>query len=127
MRKFLSWLFSIVLILNVFSFGRADAGARAKASLAQRAGAVRFVPRQIRESSRRLRFTIKARYPQAAGAVRDPRLAKLNQEIRQLAAREVTEFRKYFKEPPEQLGPMPSYYESEYWVAMARNDLVSLG
>ncbi len=130
MNKFFSSLISIALVLSVFSIeqasGSANAGAHLPSMQRGRAAAVSFVPRQISEANRRLRYTIKARYPQAVGAARDARLVKLNQELRKLITKEVSEFRGYFKEPEERLGPTGSYYDSEYWVNLATNDLVSI-
>lgn len=129
MKKLFSSLISIVLVLSVFSVGQASGrgNAAAELPLMQRGkAAVRFVPRQISEANRRLRYTIKAKYPQAVGAARDARLVKLNQELRKLITKEVGEFRGYFKEPGERLGPTGSSYDSEYWVNLATSDLVSI-
>jgi hypothetical protein len=105
--------------------GKTNAGARSPS--AQRMGAaVRFAPRQISEANKKLRYTIKARYPQALGAGRDARLARLNQELRNLITKEVGEFKADFDAPTESFGPVGSSYDSQYRVNLATNDLVSL-
>lgn len=129
MNKFFSSLISVALVLSVFSMEQTSVSANTGAllpSMQRSRAAVRFVPRQISEANRRLRYTIKAKYPQAVGAGRDARLVKLNQELRKLITKEVSEFRGYFKKPEERLGPTGSYYDSEYWVNLATNDLVSI-
>jgi uncharacterized protein DUF3298/peptidoglycan-N-acetylmuramic acid deacetylase PdaC-like protein len=129
MKKTFSLLISITLFLSVVVMGQSNGGTNAGASLpsTQRNGAVvRFVPRQIRAANRRLRYTVKAKYPQAIGEARDLRLAKLNQELRNLVTKEVNEFKSYFTEPQERTGPTGSYYESEYWATLATNEVVSL-
>lgn len=129
MKKTFSSLISIVLVLSVFSVGQASERVNAAAGLPlmqHGRAAVRFVPRQISEANKRLRYTIKAKYPQAVGAGQDTRLMKLNQELRKLINKEVAEFRSDFKTPGERLGPTGSYYDSEYWVNLATNDLVSI-
>jgi Protein of unknown function (DUF3298) len=129
MNKIFSAAISMMLVFSIFNTGQADAGLKASATapLMQRRGvAVRFAPRQIREASKKLRYTIKARYPQAIGAVRDSRLIKLNQELRKLITKEVSDFKTDFQPPEEPMGEMVSYYESEYWVTLATNDVVSL-
>ncbi|HKR00569.1 MAG TPA: RsiV family protein [Pyrinomonadaceae bacterium] len=128
MKRFLITLVSIALVSGVSAPARAGAGAGLSATrqATPRAATVRFVPRLIRQSSKRLRFTIKARYPQAAGAARDRRLTRMNQELARFVTREVAEFRSYFKTPGERYGPTGSYYESDYVVTLATNDVVSV-
>lgn len=128
MKKPLVLLIAVTLFLSVVGAGQGSrTNTGASSSLIQRNGAaVRFAPRQMRAANRKLRYTVKARYPQAIGASRDSRLTKLNQELRTLVTKEVNEFRSYFQEPSERLGPTGSYYESEYWITLATNDVVSL-
>lgn len=127
-RKFLL-IISLVLVFALFNSGQSSikVGARVFAPVMQRtAGPIRFTPRQISEANRRLRYTIKAKYPQAIGAARDARLTKLNQELRSLITAEVKEFKSYFDEPQEQMGPSGSTYDSAYWVTLSTPNLVSL-
>ena len=129
MKKTLSLLIFTMLFLSIagISQGRSRTNSGALLSSLQRGGAaVRFTPRQIREANRKLRYTVKARYPQALGAARDSRLTKLNQELRSLITKEVSNFKADFQEPGERLGPTGSYYETAYWATLATNDLVSL-
>lgn len=128
-KKFPSF-FLITLLLSVFSAEQVNgvARARARAPLTQRSSAaVRFTPRQIREANKRLRYTIKARYPQALGAKGDQRLAKLNQELRQFIAKEVNGFKKDFSAPDEHMPGGGSTFDSRYQVEFVANDLVSIG
>ena len=123
MRRIFQTLILLLLVSAVANL------AQASVSQAQRrsgGASVRFVARQIRESNRRFRYTIKARYPQAVGAQRDAQLAKMNQELRRLMVKEVSEFKGYFTEPSERLGPTGSSYDSSYVVTMATGDLVSI-
>lgn len=128
MKRLFPVLISITLALSVFNTGLADAGTNSRALTppTQRASAVRFVPRQIRQGNRRLRYTIKARYPQATGAGRDARLLKLNRELRSLIAKEVADFKTDFAAPEERLSE-GSYFDADYTVSFATNDLVSIG
>jgi hypothetical protein len=127
----------LVLTLISFAFGLCVFGVRegsAGASLQGRPGAnsiaaqraVRFVPRSITSANRKLRYTIKARYPQAVGAQRDPRLIKLNQELRALITKDIGGFRDDFQAPEERMGAVGSYYDAEYWVSLSTPQLVSL-
>ncbi|HEX8922816.1 MAG TPA: hypothetical protein VF766_15175, partial [Pyrinomonadaceae bacterium] len=127
MKRLFSSLISIVIVLSAFGTGQKSARANATATvpLMQRGGArIRFAPRQIREANRRLRYTIKARYPQATG-VGDTRLTRLNQEIRNLTMREVNGFKKDFQRPEVRMGD-GSYYDTVYSVELASDDLVSI-
>jgi Protein of unknown function (DUF3298) len=130
MKRTCLLLLSIALCVSVVVTKRASAGTnigvRPLSLQRSNAAAVRFAPRQIRAASRRLRYTIKARYPQAIGAARDARLIKLNQELLQLVTKGVNEFKGYFTTPEERLGPSGSYYESEYWTTLVTVDVVSL-
>jgi hypothetical protein len=124
MRRLVPTVISIALVLGGAG---ASLPASAVAATAQRGGAaVKFVPRQIVAANRRFRYTVKAKYPQAVGAARDPRLAKMNAELRGTVAKGVAEFRGYFKSYEKPMGPVGSYYESEYVVTLAAHDLVSV-
>ena len=91
-----------------------------------RGAAVKFVPSQIVAANRRFRYTVKARYPQATGVARDPRLVKMNRELLKMVTSGVNEFRGAFTTYQKPLGPVGSYYETEYVVTLATNDLVSI-
>lgn len=128
MKKFFSVLALITLLLSVYYIGEVSAGANTNSGpLLARQGVarLRFVPRLIRAASKRLRYTIKARYPQAVG-VRDPRIAKLNQAIKDLISKEADEFKGYFETPEERVGPVGSYFEADYVVVNASNNIVSI-
>lgn len=118
-----------MLALSGFGMGHVSAVANAASTvaLAQRGGAdrVRFAPRQIREANRKLRYTIKARYPQAIGAG-DARLTRLNAEIRNLITREINGFKKDFQRPEERMGD-GSYLDIVYVVELGADELVSIG
>lgn len=131
MKRLLSTLVLITLALGAFDTRHIGASAQAAAAtvpLAERGGAqLRFVPGQIREANRRLRYTIKARYPQVRGA-RDARMTRLNEEIRNLIVREVNGFKKDFQRPQERMGAGGgSYFDTVYSVELATADLVSIG
>jgi hypothetical protein len=128
MKRLLSSLFLIVLALG--SFGVIHAGRRVSVtasspSAERNAATVRFAPRQINEANRRLRYTVKARYPQAVGAG-DARLARLNEELRNLVTKEIADFKKDFQRPEGRTGSMGSYLETSYVVELASSDLVSV-
>lgn len=128
MKKLLTSLILITLVLSCLSTRYTSAAANTAATLPliERSGTiVRFAPRQIREANRRLRYTIKARYPQAIG-VGDERLARLNQEIRDLITREVNDFKKDFRKPQGRFGPTGSDFEAAYAIELAASDLVSI-
>jgi len=74
-----------------------------------------------------LRYTIKARYPQALGAGRDQQLTKLNQELRKFITKEVSGFTKDFQAPEVRMFGGESTFDSRYQVEFATNDLVSIG
>ena len=122
MKRFFTTIISIALVLG-------GAGAMVPAAAvthaAQRA-AVKFVPRQIKRANRRLRYTITAKYPQALGAARDPRLAKFNQALLGVVLKEVGGFTKDFQAPEERMSEVGSYFEAEYNVTLATNNLISV-
>jgi len=128
--KLFSTLVLNVLILSFFSADQARASRNTTGSsslMVQRGGAIiKFTQRQISEVNKKLRHTIKARYPQAVGANRDARLAKLNQALRSLASTEVAGFKRDFTPPEEPMGEMQSYYESEYAISLVTDEVVSI-
>ena len=124
MKRFFPTIISIALVWGGMS---AAAPVSAVSSAVHNRGTViKFVPRQIVAANRRFRYTIKAKYPQAVGAARDPRLLKMNRELLKFVTSGVTEFKGYFKTYEKPMGPAGSYYESEYVVTLATNDLVSV-
>jgi hypothetical protein len=124
MKKLFSSLISIMLVLSIFNIKQTEASA--KLPQARRGGAsLRFAPRVIRGANRKLRYTIKAKYPQAVGAV-DTRLEKLNQAIRNLITGEVNGFKKDFQAPEERTFSEGSTFDSSYAVVLATSDLVSI-
>jgi hypothetical protein len=128
MKKLFSSLISIMLVLSFFNTGRARASVNASGPLMQRSDSrLRFAPRQIRAVNRKLRYTVKARYPQALGAGRDQRLTKLNQELRRFITKEVRGFTTDFQAPEERMFGVGSSFDSRYQVEFATNDLVSIG
>lgn len=123
MKRFFPMLISTALILSAFGSTQTNAATKAGATLTQRGNAaIRFTKRQIREVNRRLRYTIKAAYPQALGG--DARFIKLNQELKSLALKGVADFKKDFA-VPEQRGPSGSTYDLSYSLELATNHLVS--
>ncbi|HEX8846262.1 MAG TPA: DUF3298 domain-containing protein [Pyrinomonadaceae bacterium] len=127
MKRIFITFVSTALLLNALSFNQAAAAGKGTTSTTAqaRAARIRFAPRYIRGASRKLRYTIKARYPQAVGA-KDARIIRLNQKIKDLVAGEVYNFRKDFQTPEEQFGPTGSTFESDYRVMHSANNIVSL-
>jgi hypothetical protein len=131
MKKSLPLLVSMSLVLGLNLFGVRASGAgtsmptRSSASLTLPQRAVSFVPRFINGANRKLRYTIKAKYPQAAGAQRDPRLLKMNQELRALINKDVASFKDDFQAPEERMG-VGSSYDAGYQVTLATANLVSI-
>jgi hypothetical protein len=130
MKRFFPALILAAIVCGLFFQKETIAGSSALKSAppaAQRGRlAIRFAPRQITEVNKKQRYSIKAKYPQAIGAGRDQRLARLNEELRKLIAKEVSDFKTDFQPPEEPLGEMESSYDSAYWVNLATNDLVSI-
>lgn len=122
MKRFFPVIISIALVLGGLAV---PASAVSPASQRGRA-AVRFAPRQIKQANRRLRYTVTAKYPQALGAARDPRLAKFNQALRGLVLKEVGGFTKDFQAPEERMSEAGSYFEAQYNVTLATKDLISV-
>lgn len=124
MKKLFSSLISIMLVLSIFNIRQTKAGVN---SPQERRGSasLRFIPRVIRASNKRLKYTIKAKYPQVSGKL-DARLVKLNQALRNLITGEVNSFRKDFRAPEERTFSEGSSFESSYAVDLATNNLVSI-
>src|SRR5690349_16344110 len=122
MKKLFSSLISVTLTLSIWNSAQASAKAYlvSTPSLSQARGTtIKFATRQISEVNRRKRFTIKARYPQAVGTARDPRLTKLNQELRKFIDQEVNKFRKDAEPPEERTFSAGSTFDSRYSVTYA--------
>lgn len=133
LKKISSFLISVALVINVFSAGRISAVVKASAQQRspERGGSsgarIRFVPRQVRLANKKLRYTVKARYPQAVGAATDPRLKKLNQELKTFITKEVSRFTTDFQAPDKQMfRGSGSYFDASYGVEFATHDLVSI-
>lgn len=129
MRKILfPTLILIALVLSALSFTGAGVATVSGSPAAQRAGrnavAIRFAQRQMRESNRRLRYTITAKYPQAVG--RDPRFERLNNALQSMIREQIAGFKKDFQAPEERMGPTGSSFDSTYTVHLANNDVVSV-
>lgn len=131
MSKPVPLLISILLFLTVFragsAGGRAAGPGHAFSSVQRTGAALRLAPRQISESNKRLRYTIKVRYPQAVGAGNNPGLRKLNQELRQFIEEEVGAFKKEFSAPDEPTFGGESTFDSRYQVEFSNSGLVSIG
>lgn len=128
MKRVFATLVSVAFVLSALNLVQTNAVASLNivSPQAQRRASIRFVPRLIRQSNKKLRYTVKARYPQAVGAARDARLVKMNQALKSMATKEVGEFSKDFVAPDEVMGSSESYYDSDYIVSLAANDLVSI-
>lgn len=122
MKRLPAILISIAVAFSALGVGSAKAAKNA-ASSQRRNAAIRFTVGRINEANRRLRYTIKARYPQAVGA--DERMVKLNQALKNLAQKEVSGFKKDFS-APEERGPAGSYFDLSYTVELATDKLVSI-
>jgi hypothetical protein len=129
MKRFFSALILIAVVMSVFfneqAITRANVFTTAP-SMQRGQAALSFALRQIREANKKLRYTIKARYPQALGAGRDPRLTKLNQELRKFITKQVRGFTTDFQAPEERMLSGESSFDSRYQVEFATNDLVSI-
>ncbi|MDT5121793.1 MAG: hypothetical protein QOC96_1275 [Acidobacteriota bacterium] len=129
MKKLFSSLIPTILVLSIFNAGQASSGLNAPSALPaaqQRGATIRFAPRQIRETNRRKRQTIKARYPQAIDTASDPRITKLNQELRSFIDKEVGKFRTDAQPPEQRTFSTGSTFDSKYNVEYAANGLVSI-
>jgi hypothetical protein len=124
MKRVFPTIVSIALVVGAMS--AAVPVSAVSPAVRSRGAAVKFMPRQIVAGNRRFRYTVKAKYPQAAGAARDPRLLKMNRELLEFVTGGVNEFKGHFKTYEKPMGPAGSYYESDYVVTLATNDLVSV-
>jgi hypothetical protein len=123
----------LAIVLTAFLFCTGTTGG-AKGNAGTKAGwlfaqsgtkRLRFGARFIRVANKRLRYTLKAKYPEAVGA-NDARIMKLNRAISELMLKPVNDFKKDFKTPGKRMGPVGSYYESDYSIRHSRNNIVSI-
>ena len=130
MKKLFSSLISITFVLSVLNFGQAhvvvsNTGSSLPSAQA-RAARIRFATKFIRGANGKLRYTIKAKYPQAVSAS-DARIQKLNQAIRVLITGQVNDFKKDFQSLQERTWSSGSTFEAEYSVLHSANEIVSVG
>ena len=92
-------------------------------------GEVEIVPKQIKESNKKLMYEIEAQYPQLTGG-NNPNFEKFNQAARASVTKKVADFRKEMApqegEEPRPEGSMGSDLNVSYNVALAQDDLVSV-
>ena len=92
-------------------------------------GNAELVSKQIKESNKKLMYEIGAQYPQLSGS-NNPNFEKFNQAARTSVTKKVAEFKKNMAETegePKPEGSMGSYLEVSYTVALAQDDLISVG
>ena len=93
-------------------------------------GDVDLVSKQIKESNKKLMYEIDARYPQLTGGS-NPNFEKFNQVVRAPVLKEVAGFKKAMApeegEEPRPEGSMGSDLNVSYDVALAQDDLISVG
>lgn len=93
-------------------------------------GDVDLVAKQIKESNKKLMYDIDARYPQLTGGS-NPNFEKFNQVVRAPVLKEVAGFKKAMApeegEEPRPEGSMGSDLNVSYEVALAQDDLISVG
>ncbi|HYV13431.1 MAG TPA: DUF3298 domain-containing protein [Pyrinomonadaceae bacterium] len=93
-------------------------------------GDVDLVAKQIKESNKKLMYDIDARYPQLTGGS-NPNFEKFNQVVRAPVLKEVAGFKKAMapeeSEEPRPEGSMGSDLNVSYEVALAQDDLISVG
>lgn len=94
-------------------------------------GDVEIASKSIKESNKKLRYEIEAKYPQLTGSA-NPNFEKFNQAARALVSKEVSDFKKGMQpEGDDELEP-PSDESSgsdlsvSYTVSLAQDDLVSI-
>lgn len=98
---------------------------------------VEIVSRQIKEKNKKLKYEIAANYPQLTGSA-DPNVEKFNQTVRSLINRHIGGFKKDMvpaeNEPTPDSTVSPPVYEDtgsdisiDYTVALAKDDLISIG
>src|SRR5215213_1218354 len=93
-------------------------------------GDVDVVAKQIKESNKKLMYEIDARYPQLTGGS-NPNFEKFNQAVRASVTKKVAGFKKDMapedEEEPRPEGSMGSDLNVGYEVALAQDDLISVG
>src|SRR6185369_1198464 len=93
-------------------------------------GDVDLAEKQIKESNKKLMYEIDARYPQLTGGS-NPNFEKFNQVVRAPVMKEVAGFKKAMApeegEEPRPEGSMGSDLNVSYDVALAQDDLISVG
>ena len=93
-------------------------------------GDVDVVAKQIKESNKKLMYEIDARYPQLTGGG-NPNFEKFNQVVRASVTKKVAGFKKDMApeegEEPRPDGSMGSDLNVSYEVALAQDDLISVG
>lgn len=97
-------------------------------------GGAEFVAKQIKETNKKLNYTIDIKYPQVT-SVLENRFEKFNQQAREIVTRRVAEFKKEIaesakevdqtSEPPVTSG-MASDLSGSYTIALADDDLISV-
>lgn len=100
-------------------------------------GATEIVAKQIKESNKKLNYTIDIEYPEVTGAV-DNRFAKFNQEAKDLVTKQIATFKKAQADaakfaaqttsPPETstLSGLASDLGGGYTIAIANDNLISI-
>src|SRR5437868_1026593 len=92
-------------------------------------GNVELTSKQIKESNKKLMYEVAAQYPQLTGGD-NPNFEKFNQAARVLATKKVADFKKDMAEStdePKPEGSMGSDIDVSYTVALAQDDLISVG
>jgi hypothetical protein len=92
-------------------------------------GDVELGAKQIKESNKKLMYELAAQYPQVIGG-NNPNFEKFNQAARASVTKKVAEFKKNMTEgegEPKPEGSMGSDLDVSYTVALAQNDLISVG
>lgn len=117
---------------NVRNHQRSSAGPAPNSLLWQksrRAGRLNFVPRRIRESNRRLKYTVKAVYPQIVGAGSSSAgAAGFNRAVRDLINGQTSDFKKDFISPDESISmeTQESSFDASYVIEHRGPDLISI-
>jgi hypothetical protein len=92
-------------------------------------GNVELTAKQIKESNKKLMYEVAAQYPQLTGSD-NPNFEKFNQAARALVTKKVADFKKNMAESadePKPEGSMGSDIDVSYTVALAHDDLISVG
>lgn len=92
-------------------------------------GDVELVPKQVKETNKKLMYEISAYYPQFTGGS-NPNFEKFNQIVRGSVLKKVANFKKEMapeesEEPPPE-GSMGSSLDIAYEIALAQDDLISV-